>query len=119
MRKLLLILALSAGLLTGHAGATTAATLTASPDPVVFTDSNADETFTGCGYLPSTGMEIVVTTPSAVSFFAGPADAAGCIDISWNGFITTLGTYYVSAYQYVHNDRHADLMASTSFTVVR
>ena len=65
-----------------------------------------------------TGVEIVVTTPSAVSFFGGPADASGCIDISWNGFITTPGTYYASAYQYVHNDRHADLMASTSFDVI-
>src|SRR6266508_3598410 len=118
MRRILLVLAAVATLLTGHASATSAATLTASPDPVVFTDSNAYETFTGCGYAPSTGVEIVVTTPSAVSFFGGPADASGCIDISWNGFITTPGTYYASVYQYVHNDRHADLMASTSFDVI-
>ncbi len=118
MRRLLLTLLLASGLLTGPAYAATGATLTASPDPVVFTDSNAAEEFTGCGYLPSTGVEIVVTTPEAVSFFGGPADAAGCIDISWNGFITTTGTYYVSSYQYVHNDRRASLMASTSFDVI-
>src|SRR6266545_6797667 len=118
MRRLLLTLLLASGLLTGPAYAATGATLTVSPDPVVFTDSNAAETFTGCGYIPSTGVEIVVTTPSAVSFFGGPADASGCIDISWNGFITTPGTYYASAYQYVHNDRHATLMASTSFDVI-
>ncbi len=117
MRKLLLVLALSAALLTNTANAATAATLIATPDSVVFTDSNAYETFTGCGYVPSTGVEIVVTTPEAISFFGGPADAAGCIDISWNGFITGPGSYYVSAYQYVHNDQHAILMASTSFEV--
>src|SRR6266545_1816640 len=118
MRKFLLALVLITALLTGSARAATAATLTSSPDPVVFTDSNAYETFTGCGYVPSTGVEIVVTTPSAISFFGGPADAAGCIDLSWNGFITGPGTYYASAYQYVHNDQHATLMASTSFDVI-
>ena len=120
MRKLLLsVLVLFAGLFASSAAdAATTATLTASPDPVVFTDSNAAEELTGCGYLPSAGVEIVVTTPEAVSFFGAPADTSGCIDISWNGFITTPGTYYVSSYQYVHNDRHASLMASTSFEVV-
>src|SRR6266508_801429 len=118
MRRILLVpLVVIAALFVSPASAIATATLTVSPDPVVFTDSNAYETFTGCGYIPSTGVEIVVTTPSAVSFFGGPADAAGCIDISWNGFISGPGIYYASAYQYVYNDQHAILMASTSFEV--
>lgn len=76
------------------------ATLIVSPNPAVFTDSNASFEFTGCGYDPDAGgVVIMVTGPEATSFFGGPTDAAGCIDITWNGFVTGSGTYDVDAVQ--------------------
>jgi len=102
----------------GMARAAGQATLTATPNPVVFTDSNAYETFTGCGYDPAVGVTIVVGSPTAYSWFGGPADSDGCIDITWNGFITGPGTYDVAAYQELHTYLHQNLMAQTSFEVV-
>lgn len=75
------------------------ATLTAAPNPVSFTDQNASETFTGCGYQPNTPTTIVVNTPTAVSFFGGPSDATGCINITHNGFISGPGNYTASSWQ--------------------
>jgi hypothetical protein len=75
------------------------ATLTVTPNPAVFTDSNAYFEFTGCGYDPSTGVQINVQGPAALSFFGGPTDSAGCISITWNGFVTGPGTYEVEAVQ--------------------
>jgi hypothetical protein len=93
------------------------ATLTATPGTVTYTDTNAYETFTGCGYQASTGTTIVVNTPTAVSFFGGTSDASGCIDISHNGFIDEVGTYYVQAWQDSARNGKATLMGATSFVV--
>ncbi|MDT4937147.1 MAG: hypothetical protein QOG80_818 [Pseudonocardiales bacterium] len=93
------------------------ATLTATPGVVTYTDSNAYETFTGCGYQPSTITTIVVNTPSAVSFFGGSSNTSGCIDIAHNGFIDLSGTYYVQAWQNNARTGKSTLMAKTTFTV--
>ncbi len=92
------------------------ATLIATPGVVTYVDSNAYETFTGCGYRASTGTTIVVNTPTAMSFFGGMSDASGCIDIAHNGFIGSLGMYGVQAWQ---DNAHgkSTLMATTSFAV--
>jgi hypothetical protein len=94
------------------------ATLTATPNPATFTDSNAYEQFAGDGYDPDAGgVEIVVHTPEAYSFQGGPVNPDGSIDLSFNGFITVPGTYTASAYQWLHGTR-STLMAETSFEVV-
>jgi hypothetical protein len=92
------------------------ATLTATPGVVSAGDTAAAETFTGCGYQKSTGTTIVVNTPTAISFFGGPSDAVGCINLTHNGFIDHAGTYYVQAWQ---DNTHGKsmLMASTTFVV--
>ncbi|MFL6163949.1 MAG: hypothetical protein ACJ74U_17230 [Jatrophihabitantaceae bacterium] len=103
----------------GPAGASAkvSATLSATPGVSVFVDSDAYETFTGCGYQPATGTTIVVTTPSAISFFGGVSDARGCIDIVHNGFIDSAGTYGVRASQTNPKSGKSTLMASTTFLV--
>jgi hypothetical protein len=116
------VLAAAAALLAlpaTHASArTVGATLTATPGVVTYTDTNAAETFTGCGYQASTGTTIVVTTPSAVAFFGGVSDSAGCIDIVHNGFIELPGTYYVQAWQSSARTGKSVLMAKASFQVL-
>jgi hypothetical protein len=120
-RRVGVVLTLATGLVAvsaAHAAARAAsATLTATPGVVVYTDTNAAETFTGCGYQPSTPTTIVVTTPSAISFFGGPSDSSGCIDIVHNGFISLPGTYYVQAWQDNARTGKSVLMAKTSFQV--
>jgi hypothetical protein len=119
MMRMFLAVLLALVMGAGVAHATTRATLTASPNPVVFTDSNAYEEFTGCGYDPDAGgVTITVQTPEAYSFQGGPVGADGCIDLSFNGFITTTGTYVADAYQTLHGTNHQTRMAETSFTVV-
>ena len=98
-------------------GNASGATLTATPGVVTFTDSNAYETFTGCGYQASTLTTIVVTTPSAVSWFGGSSDARGCINLSHNGFIDLPGTYTVQAWQNSARTGKSTMMAQTAFTV--
>jgi hypothetical protein len=93
------------------------ATLSATPGTVTYTDTNAYETFTGCGYQASTGTTIVVNTPTAISFFGGTSDAAGCINLTHNGFIDEVGTYYVQAWQDSARNGKATLMGATSFVV--
>jgi hypothetical protein len=94
-------------------------TLTVSPNPAVFTDSNAYFEFVGCGYDPGPGVQINVTTPTGISFFGGPTDADGCIDITWNGFVTGPGTYEVDAVQqYVRGQTvHSVLRAEATLLV--
>ena len=87
------------------------ATLSATPGTVTYTDTNAYETFTGCGYRAST------ITPTATSFFGGTSDAAGCINLSHSGFIDEVGTYYVQAWQDGARNGKATLMGATSFVV--
>ena len=99
-----------------------AATLTATPGVVnqtsaATTTTAASETFTGCGYQASTGTTIVVNTPTAVSFFGGNSDAAGCINLVHNGFIDQPGTYYVQAWQDSARNGKATMMATTTFLV--
>jgi hypothetical protein len=108
--------ALLAGVAGAAAAKPAAATLTATPGVVTYTDTNAYETFTGCGYQPSTGTTIVVNTPTAVSFFGGTSDASGCIAIVHNGFIDAAGTYYVQAWQDSARGK-STLLAKTSFVV--
>jgi len=95
------------------------ATLTVSPNPTVFTDSNAYFTFTGCGYDPSTGVVIVVDGPEQQSFFGGPTDTSGCIDIVENGFVTVPGTYNATSNQDYQRGQtiHRQLRASATLTV--
>ena len=102
----------------GHTTTQSGATLVATPGTVVFTDSNAYETFTGCGYQPSTMTTIVVTTPSAVSWFGGTSDAAGCISLSHNGFIELPGVYGVAAWQNNAKTGKSTVVAQTTFSVV-
>jgi hypothetical protein len=111
---LLAVLATLAGV-PAHAEPYTAATLTVTPNPAVFTDSNAYFTFAGCGYdTAAGGVQINVTTPTGISFFGGPTTNDGCISITWNGFVTSPGTYEVEAVQSyvrgvtVHSVRRAD-----------
>jgi hypothetical protein len=92
------------------------ATLIATPGVVTYVDSNAYETFTGCGYRASTGTTIVVNTPTVISFFGGLSDASGCVDLAHNGFIGSPGTYGVQAWQ-VNAHGKSTLMATTSFVV--
>jgi hypothetical protein len=87
----------------------TNATLTISPNPTVFTDSNEYFTFSGCGYDPDAGgVVFYVSGPSALSFFGGPTDANGCLGadgngLAFNGFVTGPGTYSAEAdQQYQH-----------------
>lgn len=94
-----LALALLAVAAPASADGFTNATLTVSPNPAVFTDSNASFEFVGCGYDPSAGVTLVVDGPEATSWFGGPTDSAGCIDITWSGFATAPGTYTVDATQ--------------------
>lgn len=101
----------------GGAAAQAGATLVATPGVVTFTDSNAYETFTGCGYQAATPTTIVLTTPSAVSWFGGMSDSAGCINFSHNGFIELAGTYYVVAWQDNAKTGKSTAMARTTFTV--
>lgn len=107
----LALLALSAPAAAGSA------TLAASPNPVTFTDSNAVETFSGCGYDPAVGVTIVASGPEAVSFFGGPVGADGCFSLSFSGFITAPGEYRAEAYQQLHPGRQT-LQAATAFTVL-
>lgn len=120
-------LATTCALLAVFAGAASAkpaaATLTATPGVVnqtaavaAATTTPASETFSGCGYQASTITTIVVNTPTAISFFGGNSDAAGCINLVHNGFIDQPGTYYVQAWQ---DNAHgkATMMATTTFLV--
>jgi hypothetical protein len=111
-------LAVSAGAASAKPAA---ATLTATPAVVTQTATAAtttavSETFTGCGYQAATGTTIVINTPTAISFFGGNSDAAGCINLVHNGFIDQPGTYYVQAWQ---DNAHGKsiLMATTTFVV--
>jgi drug/metabolite transporter superfamily protein YnfA len=101
----------------GRAAAQSGANLVATPGVVTFTDSNAYETFTGCGYQAESPTTIVLTTPSAVSWFGGMSDSAGCINFSHNGFIELAGTYYVVAWQDNARTGKSTAMARTTFTV--
>lgn len=52
------------------------ATLTASPNPATFVDSNQYETFTGAGFDPNVGgVQINVEAPESLSFQGGPVAA--------------------------------------------
>ena len=115
--------ALSAALLVacvGLAGKANArpssASLSATPGVVAAGDTAAVVDFTGCGFQKSAGTTIVVQTPTATSFFGGPSDASGCIDISHSGFVDRAGTYYVQAWQDNSHSKSV-LMASTTFLV--
>jgi hypothetical protein len=90
------------------------ATLVVTPSPA---PANSDVVVTGCGYEPNVGVTLVVTSPTAIAWRQGPvADAEGCIDIAWN--VYDPGTYLFETYQYLHNDHHAQKMASTELQVI-
>jgi hypothetical protein len=115
------VLALALLVLAGPASADgfNSATLTVSPNPTVFTDSNAEFEFTGCGYDPAVGVTVVVYGPEATSFFGGPTDASGCIDIVHNGFVTVPGTYDVDATQsYQHGQTVHSVVRASAVLVV-
>src|SRR6266496_4177208 len=67
------------------------ATLTASPNPAVV---GGTVEFAGCGYDPG-GVTIVASGPEAVSWFGGPVDSSGCIDVVWLNFAAVAGSYGV------------------------
>jgi len=71
--------------------------------------------FSGCGYAPGVGVTVTVQSPSALSFFGGPADANGCFSTAETEvyYAHDAGSYTAKAYQ--SSKKRAD--ASVSFTV--
>ena len=70
---------------------------------------------TGTGYAPNAGVTLVMTSPTAVGWFGGPADSDG--NISVYNTVNSAGSYRLDAYQYVGNRQKATLMASITFEV--
>ncbi|MGN6577081.1 MAG: hypothetical protein ACTHKG_15520 [Nocardioides sp.] len=71
--------------------------------------------FGGCGYQPGVGVSVTVTSPTAIAFFGGIADSAGCFSTGGNSWYTAddAGTYKAQAYQ--SSKRKAD--ATITFVV--
>jgi len=88
------------------------ATLAVSPASPSVDD---ELTFTGGGFTPGDGITVVVTSPYAVSWFGGPAEADGSYSSSEYGSYVALeaGGYKAEAYQ--SSDKKPD--ASVEFTV--
>jgi len=91
------------------------ATLTASPNPATV---GGTVEFAGCGYDPG-GVTIVAYGPEAISWFGGPVDDQGCIDVVWLNFAAAAGTYQVGAYeeQVTGQTVHQRLQAETTLVV--
>ena len=124
MRKLIALFVLSAALSVTLAAPSTAArptsaTLTvstagaaaASSEPTV----GSSLVFSGCGYEPGRGVNVTVTSPTAIAFFGGIADSDGCFSTAETTTYTAdnAGTYKAAAYQ--SSRRKAD--ATVTFTV--
>jgi hypothetical protein len=59
-----------------HAGGTLTATVRVSPNPV---PANSEFSISGCGYLPSKGVQFNFYAPGGTAVWGGIADANGCL----------------------------------------
>jgi hypothetical protein len=59
-----------------HGGGTLTATVQVSPNPV---PASSEFTISGCGYLPSKGVQFNFYAPGGTAIWGGMADASGCL----------------------------------------
>ena len=123
MRKFLTVVAVPVAVSAAFAAPAVAArpaqaTLTVSTADAVAASqptTGSSLVFSGCGYQPGVGVTVTVQSPSALAFFGGIADSAGCFSTASTTTYTAdeAGTYKASSYQ--SSKRKAD--ATVTFTV--